>query len=259
MKKFILVLLLVSLIGQVTDAQLLRLGEYTNTSLWKLRRYELAAGVGPSFFFGDVGGYSPSKNLLGLRDLSLLQTRFNINGNLKYRVYQRFNLRLSLTFGNLFATDKRGSNEARDLQASVLIFEPALIGEYYFVKNKAESSYFFMKGTDREFKGFFRSLDFYIFGGIGGVSYSISGNDNLIARGLVPKGFAAVIPGGFGTTLIYNPNINFGLELGARYALSDNIDGYSSQYSHSNDVYMFLNFTVTYKLKNGPNWLPSFR
>jgi hypothetical protein len=68
------------------------------------------------------------------------------------------------------------------------------------------------------------------------------------------------VPGGVGTTLIYNPNLNFGLEFGGRYAFSDFLDGYSSpQFSKANDVYYFLNFTLTYKLKTGPRGWPSFR
>ena len=68
-----------------------------------------------------------------------------------------------------------------------------------------------------------------------------------------------MIPVGIGTTLVYSPNYNFGVEFGGRYSFSDNLDGYTSQYSSSNDVYYFLNFTITYKLKTGPNGLPSFR
>ncbi len=60
-------------------------------------------------------------------------------------------------------------------------------------------------------------------------------------------------------TLVYSPNFNFGLELGGRYAFTDYLDGYTSQFSKANDVYYFLNFTITYKLKTGPHGLPSFR
>ncbi len=72
-------------------------------------------------------------------------------------------------------------------------------------------------------------------------------------------GFAAVIPAGLGTTLIYSPNLNFGLEVGGRYAFTDYLDGYTSQYSKANDVYYFLNLTITYKLKTGRNGWPRFR
>jgi hypothetical protein len=231
--------------------------------LWKLRRYEAVAGLGPSFFFGDIGGFSKSENILGFRDLSFRQTRFNLNINLKYRIIQEVNVRLNLTYGMLHAIDTRGSNEDRGFEASISIFEPALIGEYYFIKNKSESSYLFSKGRYRNFLGVFKSLDFYFFTGIGGLGYSVIPNDKLKAiqesRGIKPGGFTAIIPVGIGSTLIYSPDLNFGVELGGRYSFSDNLDGYTSQYSSSNDVYYFLNFTVTYKLKTGANGLPSFR
>jgi hypothetical protein len=228
--------------------------------LWKMRRYEAAAGLGPSFFFGDIGGFSKNSNVLGIRDMCFLQTRFNLNINFKYRLTQDFNLRLSTTFGFLHASDARGSNEGRDFEAAISIFEPAIIGEYYFIKNKSENSYLFGKGRGSGIRGLLSSLDFYAFSGIGGLSYSIRGNDKLVtASGFEPGGFTAVIPVGIGSTLVYSPDFNFGVELGGRYTFSDNLDGYTSQYSSSNDVYYFLNFTVTYKLKTGANGLPSFR
>jgi hypothetical protein len=78
-------------------------------------------------------------------------------------------------------------------------------------------------------------------------------------RGKAPNGITPVIPVGLGINLVYSPVMNFGLELGARYSFSDNIDGYDSQYSSVNDVYYFFNLTFTYKWKTGAKSLPSFR
>jgi hypothetical protein len=153
-----------------------------------MRRWEAVVGAGPSFFFGDVGGFSRTKNFLGFRDLSYLQTRFDVNANLKYRLARDVNARLSLTYGLLHATDVRGSNEGREYEASTMFFEPALIGEYYFIKNRAESSYLFLKSKGNFFWTLLGSLDFYAFTGIGGVSFKVEGNDNLIERGMVDSG-----------------------------------------------------------------------
>ena len=228
-----------------------------------MKRFEAVAGLGPTVFFGDVGGFSHGKNILGLSDITFLQTRFNLNFNVKYRITQNINARLGFSYGFLHATDRRGSNEGREFEASISFFEPALIGEYYFIKNRAENSYLFTKGRVRGFSGFFNSLDFYAFTGIGGLNYSIKPNNNLrdmqVIKNIQPGGFTFVIPVGIGSTLVYSPDFNFGIELGGRYSFSDNLDGYTSQYSSSNDVYYFLNFTVTYKLKTGPNGWPSFR
>ena len=248
MKRSVLTILLFCLIYSFADSQ-----------IWKMKRYEAVAGIGPSFFFGDVGGYSKNDNFFGLRDITFLQTRFDFNANLKYRLSQTFNLRLSLSTGLLRATDVRGSNENRNFEASMTFIEPAFIGEYYFIKNKAENSYLFSSGKNTGLMGFIKSLDFYLFTGIGGCGYSVSGNSALEKVITNHGGFAPVIPFGVGSTLIYSPNFNFGLELTGRYAFSDKLDGYTSQYSRSNDVYYFFNFTITYKLKTGPKGLPSFR
>jgi hypothetical protein len=246
MKRSLLVVIVFCFAVQLTDAQ-----------LWKLRRWEAEFGIGPSFSFPDVGGYTSGENFLGFKDLSYRQTRFDINGSLRYRLSRTFNTRLSFTYTMLHSTDDRGSNEGRDLESTTNIFEPAFMAEYYFIKNKYESSYLFLKG--KGFTALLSSLDFYVFAGIGGAAYSVNGNDALEERDLTNSGFTAVIPGGIGATLIYTPNINFGIELGGRYAFSDYIDGYTSQYSKHNDVYYTLNFTVTYKLKTSPKGLPSFR
>ncbi|MDP4222498.1 MAG: hypothetical protein Q8868_04220 [Bacteroidota bacterium] len=248
MKRLLFIFLIISFTVQLSDAQ-----------LWKLRRWEANFGVGPSFSFPDIGGYTIGKNFLGFRDLSYRQTAFNINGSLKSRLSRTLNARLSLTYAMLHSTDVRGSNEGREYKAITSLFEPSILMEYYFIKNKYESSYLFLRG--KSLWTLFSSLDFYAFAGIGGAGFNVKGNDALVASpGFKKSGFSAVIPGGVGATLIYTPNINFGLELGARYSLTDYLDGYHSEvYSKAKDVYYLLNFTVTYKLKTGPNGLPSFR
>jgi hypothetical protein len=253
MKRSVQILLLFCLISTLTS------GQSSGQQLWKMKRYEAVAGVGPTFFFSDIGGFSKGKNILGFKDLIFSQTRFNLNFNLKYRITSDINARISLSYGYIHASDAKGSNENRGYEVSTSIFEPALIGEYYFIKNKAESSYLFSKGRSGGFSGFISSLDFYVFSGIGGVNYTVKPNTKLEAHGVTPGGFAAVIPVGLGATMVYSPDFNFGVELGGRYSFTDNLDGYTSQYSSSNDVYYFLNFTITYKLKTGSNGLPSFR
>ncbi|OFY61658.1 MAG: hypothetical protein A2Y71_16985 [Bacteroidetes bacterium RBG_13_42_15] len=231
--------------------------QLSDAQLWRMKRWEAVLGVGPSFSFPDIGGFSIGKNILGFKDLSYRQTRFDINGTLKYRLSRTVNTRLSLTYAMLHSTDDRGSNEGREYEATTNLFEPAFIFEYFFIKNKYESSYLFLKG--KSLWAMLSSLDFYGFAGIGGASFSVNGNDALVERGLTKNGFTAVIPGGIGATLIFTPNINFGLELGGRYTFTDYLDGYTSQFSKARDVYYLLNFSFTYKLKTGPKGLPSFR
>lgn len=251
MKRPVLILFLVSFLFSLNVPE-------AGAQLWKMRRFEVSGGLGPSFFFGDVGGFSPKENVLGFKDLSFLQTRYNFNASAKYRIMEDLNIRLSLTGAKLRATDARGSNEGRMMESSIFIFEPALIGEFYFIKNENENSYLFSKGQ-AGFRRIINSLDVYAFSGFGGASYSVNGNDKLVSAGMETGGFTAVIPVGAGANLIYSPDFNFGVEIGGRYSFSDYLEGYTSQYSSSNDVYYFLNFTFTYKMKTSSKGWPTFK
>lgn len=249
MKRPLLILILIFMISQFSEAQ-----------LWKLKRYEINAGLGPSFFFGDIGGFTNGQNIMGLKDLSFKQIGFDFNVSAKYRINQGFNGRFNLGLGSLKATDDRGSNESRGFQASTFFVEPSLIAEYYLLRNKSENSYLFLSSGKKFLKTLMTTLDFYLFTGIGGMAYTVSGNNALERSSTFNSGgFAPVIPVGIGSNMVYSPNLNFGLELGGRYAFTDYLDGYTSQYSRTNDVYYYLNFVVTYKIRTGNKGLPSFR
>jgi hypothetical protein len=248
MKRYFIIVIVLLLTGQVTQAQ-----------LWKMKRIEATAGIGTTQFFGDIGGFSHTENILGFKDISLRQTRFNFTTSLRYRILEDVSARINLAFGYLHATDAKGSNVTRGYDAVTSIFEPSIIGEYSFIKNKTENSYLFLRGRSNGRGTLMSSLDFYVFAGVGGVKYMVKGNEALVARGMNTGGFALAIPLGLGTDFTFSPAFNFGIEIGGRYTTSDYIDGYTSQYSKSNDVYYFLNATVTYKMNTGENGLPSFR
>jgi hypothetical protein len=247
MKRYLAVLLLSCFFAGISDSQ----------ELFKTKRMEAVGGVGMSQFFGDIGGYSQTENILGLKDIILNQARFTIEGALKYRIISEVSIKLSLNGGMFHAIDTKGSNENRGMEATTIFFEPALTGEYYFIKSKQEDKYSFSKGKSRR-GSFFSFMDFYAFTGIGGLSYHVKGNDVLVAAGMVNSGFTAVIPMGIGVNLLVFPDYNFGVELGGRYSFSDYLDGYSPQQSKSNDVYYFLTFTFTYKIPTQKNGMPKF-
>ena len=248
MKRSLVVIILFCIVVNISLSQ----------QIWRTLRCEALAGIGTTQFFGDIGGYSKTENILGIKDLSFLQTRFNFNIGLKYKILKDLNVRLNLVYGMMHATDDRGSNESRGLEARTTIFEPTAIGEYYFIKSKLGDSYLFSSGRRTTAKSFFSALEFYVFTGVGGLSYNVKGNDKLIARGLKNSGFTAVIPVGLGTNLLFKPEYNLGLELVGRYTFSDYLDCYTSQHSSSNDVYYFLNVTFTYKIKTNAKGMPLF-
>jgi hypothetical protein len=273
MKKFLMVAVVVFFMLPIADAQLpkLKSSHYKPVDPWRkytvkaaearyfgFRKYEFSAGVGTTQFFGDVGGYSKGKNMLGLKDFTFHNTGFNVNTSLKLRIQDNIAARLNFTFGSLRATDLRGSNEIRGLESTAFFFEPALIGEYYIIKQRGYSSFLFIRGIRNFNRNFFSTIDLYAFTGLGGIAYNVKLNNTLVPSETKKSGFSPVIPVGVGLNLLYSRDLCFGLELGGRYAFSDNLDGYTSPYSKSNDVYYFLNLTFTYKLKTGKSGLPTF-
>ncbi|MCF8222819.1 MAG: hypothetical protein K9J25_06695 [Bacteroidales bacterium] len=247
MKNRIIILVIIIMIPSFASAQ-----------LWKLRRYEITAGIGTTQFFGDIGGFSKGENLLGFKDITIKQTRFNVNAGFKYRVHERISLKLNMAMGNFHSTDERGSNIERGFDSRTLFFEPSFIGEFYILKNRGEESYLLMKNGENSSLDLLSLIDIYFFGGFGGLSYSVKPNDLLEPRMTKEKGFTPVIPAGVGANFIFSGEYNFGVEFTGRYTFSDHIDGYTSEYSKSNDLYYFLVFTFTYKLKTGDNGWPKF-
>jgi len=248
MKKSIIIIGLIFLIQNSLVAQ-----------LWKSRRYEATVSFGTTQFYGDIGGYTSGKNVLGLKDFSLHNTGFNFTVNARYRVLEKFSARVNLVAGFFHSSDATGSNDTRGFNSTTSFFEPSLLGEYYFIKNRGENSFLFLKGDQSGFQSILASLDVYAYTGIGGLTYRVSPNDLLAPRATDLNGFTAVFPVGVGVRMIYSANFSFGLELGARFTNKDNIDGYTSEYSKANDKYHFLNLTFTYRIKTGPNGGPMLR
>ena len=238
MKKLLIILTALCILSPLTNAQ-----------LWKVHRLEVSGGLGATQFFGDIGGYPNRKNILGIRDFTFKNTRFDLNANLRYRIAEDFDIRANFMGGIFHSTDARGANVNRGYEETTLFFEPSIIAEYYFIKNKKENSYLFEHDNLSFMKSIFASLDFYAFAGFGGLAYHVNPNNLLASLVTNPTGFTEVIPVGVGVTMIHSSKINFGVELGGRFTFSDNLDGFTSQTSYKNDVYYTLNFTVTYKLK----------
>jgi hypothetical protein len=238
---------------------------YSTAQLWKMKRYEVTAGLGTSQFYGDIGGFTIGKNAMGLKDITFRQTMFNVNGAFRYFIIDNVSARFSFTYAMLHATDARGSNEGRGYESFTSLFEPSLTGEYYFVRNRERNSFLFQTHRSirrSRLKDFMNSIDGYAFTGIGGAGYDVfRRNEKFSTEKPETKtgGFTAVIPLGIGAKLTLDPNILVGVELAARYAFSDYLDGYTSKWSARNDVYHTFSFTFNYRIRAARNGLPSFR
>ncbi len=223
-----------------------------------MRRVEIGGGPGITQFYGDIGGFSRGENMIGLKDFSFRQTRFNMNMNVRYRIIDRVSARVNFNFGSFHSTDVRGSNEGRGFESKSTFFEPSLLAEYYYLKNKGENSFLSLKGRGTPFKSFFSTMDCYAFTGVGSLSYKVKPNAALAGKLQETKGITPVIPFGLGANIMYSAAINLGAELGGRFTSSDYIEGYTSEYSQKNDIYFFFNFMFVYKIKTPERGMPSF-
>lgn len=232
--------------------------QIASAQLWKLRRFELTANIGTSQFMGDIGGFTPGENALGFKDLTINNTRFVLGAGMRYRILEDVSVKLDINYAFLHASDKTGSNEARDYEASTSLFEPSVRGEYYFLKNKAEGMYRFTKGG--EFFGSLLSMiDLYVYVGMAPAFYKVNPNDNLLPALASEGGVTFVIPAGLGLNFLITPNNLIGVDIGHRFTFTDYLDGYTSQYSQYNDRYYFMTVVFTHKLKTSEKGLPSFR
>jgi hypothetical protein len=247
MKKLLITFTILSFLPAVISAQ-----------LWELRKLEISGGIGTTQFFGDIGGYPNSKNILGIRDFTFKNTRYNLTTNLRYRIDDDFSIRVNLMGGLFHSTDARGSHITRAFEEKTVFFEPSLLAEYYVIKNQHENSFLFMRNRETFIKSVFKSLDFYVFAGLGGLAYHVEPNKVLSRFVAKTNGFTEVIPLGVGVNMIYSADINFGVELGGRITYSDNLDGYQAN-SMSNDVYHILTFSIIYKIKTAKKQMAGIR
>jgi hypothetical protein len=247
MKKLYFLLVTILFLPSVSQAQ-----------FWKLRRFEASAGFGTAHLQGDVGGFSHGENMLGLKDLSIKQTRYNLNLSGRYRILNDFSVRLNFNKGKYHSSDERGSNIGRGFESTTGFYEISAIAEFYFLKNRMENSFLSQRGRRMPFNSITALLDGYVFTGFGIVSYNVKPNELLSPQTSAIKGTDPIIPIGVGVSLNYSPAINFGAELGGRYVFSDNLDGYTSIYSERNDSYFFLNINATYKFRTGARNRRSF-
>jgi len=228
-----------------------------NAQAWRMRRCEAIIGIESAQYFGDIGGWSKDENILGLKDIALSQVRPGIYFGVRYKLYEEISLKLNLNYGYLHGDDADKANSSRNFKFYTSIFEPSVQVEYVFIKEKEAMSYLMMKG--RGMGQFHSSLSSYIFLGMGGVFFNVTEKENLLNVNLEYTPAALVIPIGVGVKYGLNTNWSIGFDLGGRFTTSDYIDGYTSEYSKSKDVYFFGVFNIMYKIRTGSNGLPVFK
>lgn len=204
---------------------------------------------GLNHFFGDLGGFTSGNNALGFRDVSVQQVGMNLGAGFRYRLFDRLSAKVTLTAGMFHSSDAHGQFVSRGYEETTFFVESALTGEYYFIRNKVEENYLFIKNKRSSKFSYISYIDFYAFGGIGAISYNARPNSKLFPFATGRTGLYPVIPAGIGVIKNFRGSRSLGIEIGGRYAFSDEIDDFAPPTSKSNDIYYFLNITFNWKLK----------
>lgn len=232
--------------------------DYSYGQRWKLRRYEIGGGVGAVQVFGDIGGTADEKNWFGIKDISLSETRPAINLLARYKIQPRYSVKVSLHGGYATGDDKDSKNN-RGRTYKTILSEFSGQFEYYLVQEEKayrSSGMYSRRGMINNYSHY----AFYGFAGIG-MFYSISNHSypNIMPTDIYKGGsnFNAVIPFGIGTKFIIDSRYSFNAEFGYRYSFSDYVEGYSNVNSLHRDIYYFLDFMLTYRLKTTTRNIPA--
>ena len=227
---------------------------------WKLRRYELDIYVGAVAFHGDIGkANQPLANMFnGVRPSFGVTPRFMISQNIA--------VALDLAYCMYGGKDDEVSSHGRYYSFNSNAFVHGIRGEYYILGTKAP----FFSGAVYNKRGMvnnYNKLYLYIYGGVSGI-LSKSTVKDLNNGGEEPLGnpgynnnavYSAVFPVGAGLKFSIDPRWSVGLEMGYAFSLSDEIDGYASEWSEYNDSYYTISVKGIYKIRNDKNGRPVFK
>ena len=234
MKKSLFVLLLCFLISIpfISEAQ-----------RWKASRQEVFIGLGGANFLGELGGgEGVGRNFLG--DFELNSTRPGLAIGYRYRLGEFISARASFAYGRLNGDDKFSEEiyrKNRNLHFRSPVYELAVAGEFYFLKEQTNGSYR-LRGVRG--KGGL-NLSGYAFVGIGGFYFNPQAKYNgkwedlqpLSTEGQGLEGgpdkysrISFAIPYGIGFKYVVNRQWSIGLEYGLRKTFTDYIDDVSGVY-----------------------------
>ncbi len=187
---------------------------------------DINGGIGVTPVFADIGKMS-----LGPA----------ITAGFRYHKGDHFSLKLSAHTALFLGDDLGTKNAGRGLDYMTFIAEPSVQLEYTFLKEKRASNRHGKMTTRPKVRP-------YIFVGGGGVYFApeVSGDD-LSAVTTDYKKFSIALIGGAGFLHHFQPHFLWGVELGGRYLMTDYLDGFSPESSHSSDMYNFVTINLVYR------------
>lgn len=225
---------------------------------WKLSRQEYIYGIGVSNYLGDIGGAN-SRDASAFQDIDIVNTRPVLSVGYRYRMYERFAIKGSLSYANLYGADVNSVNESRDYSFKANLFELCGHVEYHITEEKQMISYssMSMRGKLRKMNA---GINFYVFAGLGGAYFKPKAIDgDFSGRFDGSKNFSLIFPVGLGLKYPISPKSYIGLEFGRRFVTTDYLDGFSPEASEKKDAYYFTVISVSTKIKKRAKRKPEFR
>lgn len=229
----------------------------SNGQRWKRTRYEILGGIGLTAMFGDLGG--ANSDAIYAMDYDIRSSRVAGNIGVRYKFREEIAMKISLMPGLLYGSDAFTSMQrraGRELKTNTFFFETGLQLEYSLIKEKLSTRYTFR--NLRDFR--LRNINTYIFIGVSNVFFSpkITKAGVPYSTGMGYSKTTLAVPLGVGFKYGINRRYAMGIEFGYRKTFSDFIDGYSSKWSKSKDLYVVFLINVSYKLKTSKSGLPRF-
>lgn len=233
------------------------LPQFSEAQRWKLRRYEALVGVGFCNYFGDIGGAATEENWFGIKDLSIKHTRPSFYVGARYKIRPNVSVKLNLMYGYI-AGDDAGSSHDRGFSFSSRLFEPSIQAEYSLIseeQRKRSGALYNRRGMMNNYS----QISLYLYAGIGGVFHNTKVNEAMEAFPRYDPQHSKsgiLFPAGLGLKYVINQSWSIGAEFGARFALTDYLDGYTSPFSKRNDLYYFGHIHGIYRIKTSKDGYP---
>lgn len=227
---------------------------------WKLRRYEVGAGIGTMQMFADIGGTANQNNWFGLRDINFKETNLAASGNIRYKASPFMSVRMNFNYGRGQGSDADSRND-RGRSYKLSLYEVSGQYEYYFIKEDKmyrSAAVYNKKGMLNNYNSFCA----YVHLG-GGVVITNSKHGEAVIQDFDDYkpgiNVAPVVSFGIGIKYILDDRKYINGDLGYRYGLNDYLEGYKQTISSKfNDVYYYMSISLNYRLKTSRRNIPTF-
>jgi len=209
---------------------------------WKAERSSLIFTTGTANYMGDLGGGSKeAAHFLGVRDIDIQGTRFNVGLGYEYRVWERLSVRTSLSYAQLYGSDEFTDNlirHNRNLHFKSDVWGGDLSFIIYYRKIRMPMKCVFPPSP-------FRRRGAYLIAGVGYFHFSPKvkyKNEFVKVPLLKTEGqlkpysqFSYSYFLGMGMTIPVNRHVRLGIEITTKYTSTDYLDDVSSNY-YDNDL-----------------------